>query len=888
MTPTSFATLDSRPSTTMLHQLLRPCALSVLCLAAATGAFGATIATTATNETTKAKTPLITESDFRTAGHPRVYFNNADKKEIKAKIAKHPWAADIVKGWHAAVDDLVAKHKADPEYVVPYLQMHWEEGKHYTHFYTDGQHIPRREGNAKYPTIRVAFSRVADSPKAKGWRDHAPYTDGVYAAAGPDPSAPDGLIAFDHSGQIAENINGYLLACAYRAALIWQFEGKEDYAKFAADIFWIIVRGGAQQEQIDPHEEINNHGHLSWETLGDSRHFWAVPLIYDCIFDYLAKTYFDSPQFKNGLRGVQWAVPHPEGKKWAFAQITKFFRRQIENKLNRGGGLEGNWNMIEQGSAMLYALALEDDRRYKDGKGRGYYVTKLVYGPTTLTHGAYADVLRGNIDPATGLWPEAPGSYGQGSVIGLVKFGFIYWRNGIDLLAKDPLLFRAALASMQMCYPNGLITNVGDASYSAISTECAELMAAYAHAKGAKKTVAKCAGLFTFAPRGNMTSDDALFFYLGEMPSDVKPVSLSRVSWASVYPVVMERNFAVTSNRFDDLCFSLCGASSRMGHRHANGISLELYARTLIMAPDPGAGPGYHSEQHRWYNNNLPAHNTVVPNGMDSDNRRTTELEIVAAEPMPVEGGDVRSSLSRNRQFVEVEGALTHSGGTSARQRRLVAIVRSGNATGYFVDVFRSVVTNNINRTHDYIYHNMGWGSALMDSRGVERLDSGGEALDPASGVGYKFFKTKASRSAENGFMMDFDYDGQGMHMYAYVPGGPGRTVYALDAPATYRQPNGFLRWKPTQAFLVRQQGEAWERPFVAVYEPFGQGTERKIAYVESEPVKGPDGGGVKIVVHYLGDETRTDEIYVDCKEPFKVISRRGKKTIDVYPRNKG
>ena len=80
---------------------------------------------------------------------------------------------------------------------------------------------------------------------------------------------------------------------------------------------------------------------------------------------------------------------------------------------------------------MLYALALDEDFTYQDGKGRAYYVNKLVYGPTTEHHGAYLDVLRANISPTTGLWPEAPGGYGQGSIGQLVRFGFIYYKNGL-------------------------------------------------------------------------------------------------------------------------------------------------------------------------------------------------------------------------------------------------------------------------------------------------------------------------------------------------------------------------------------------------------------------------------------------------------------------------
>ena len=79
------------------------------------------------------------------------------------------------------------------------------------------------------------------------------------------------------------------------------------------------------------------------------------------IYNYLYDEYFDSKQFKQGIPGEMWAPAHPEGKEWALECFEIMFKRLIENKLKRGGGLQGNWNMNEHQSAMLYALALDDD-----------------------------------------------------------------------------------------------------------------------------------------------------------------------------------------------------------------------------------------------------------------------------------------------------------------------------------------------------------------------------------------------------------------------------------------------------------------------------------------------------------------------------------------------
>ena len=184
------------------------------------------------------------------ADHPRVYFSAADLPRLRQKVAEVKWAGDIVRGWHRDVDALVERHASDPEFIVSHLQMHWEEGKRYTHFYTDGNFIPRREGNAKYPTIRPPYARSwGNGIKSGDWKDDPPYSDGRLRAKNPAESPTgDGLIPFERTGQAYENLNDYFLRLAYWSAVIYQLEGDERYAKFAADIVWTLVRGGSQQE----------------------------------------------------------------------------------------------------------------------------------------------------------------------------------------------------------------------------------------------------------------------------------------------------------------------------------------------------------------------------------------------------------------------------------------------------------------------------------------------------------------------------------------------------------------------------------------------------------------------------------------------------------------
>lgn len=811
--------------------------------------------------------------------HPCVYFTAKDLPTLRAKAQSVEWARKIVADWHKAVDKHVERHASDPEFVLSHLQMHWEDGKHYTHHYTEGNFIPRREGNAKYPTIRTPYARSwGNGIKSGDWENDPPYSDGRLRARNASESPTgDGMIPFERTGQAYENLNDWFLSLAYKAAILYQLEGDEKYARFAADIVWIMVRGGSQQEWVNPDQQHGNNGFLSWETLGDTRHYWAIPLIWDMLYDYYHEKYFEELRVRSSELGVargdrlMIGESIKEGKDANLERFHIFFEKMIDNKLERGGGLIGNWNLNEHQSAMLYALALDNDKAYADGKGRKYYVRKLLKGPTTDVHGAYLDVLRANIDPANGLWPEAPGGYGQGSAAQLVKFGFIYWKNGLDVLGRDPLLKKAATAIFQMVHPNGYIANVGDSSYHRIWTDSLELLCTYAKAKGDEELLNRCAAAIRQTGSRSLRDDIAFFFYLPELPEVAAP-KLSRVSYASCFPCIVERNFAKSGDSVDALSFSLAGFSTKMGHRHPNGLTLELCGRGEILAPDIGSGGDYWCRETHEYYRHVAAHNTVVVNGLGLDDRREMLLDVKAAEPAIKEGEEVFESKSPHRQFVDVESVYDVKD-IKAKQRRTVAIVRSGSKTGYFVDVFRSKVTDGESKYHDYTYHNVGEWETGNREQGTGRLD-------PTSGKGYDYFKTLGSWSGVAKWDCVVSYDGDvktGIHLATQK----GDTIYQLEGPKAFRHYNRRVGEKPCPALLVRRKGEAWNMPFVAVYEPYGRGVSEQIDHVECESVKG-DAGGVKVTVFYK-DPTRRDEVVHSMKTGFSVTAFKDGESVNAY-----
>ncbi|MBQ7730477.1 MAG: heparinase II/III family protein [Lentisphaeria bacterium] len=754
-------------------------------------------------------------------GHPRIYATAADREALQRKIETCKWAGDMYAKLEREVKPYVERHRTDPDWIVSRMQMNWEDGRRHTIFHAKNNAVPLagRSGNAAYPTVRVAAGRVGNGTEQK-LEDLIPFGDGNLKLAR-DGKTVD--VPFDETGLAFENENMTILNLAFRAAIVYYFTGDEAYAKFAADILWVFVRGTAQQEQLNPEDvapnekgEVSMHGFLSYETLGDSRRFTAVPLIYDFIYPYLDKVYFESEEFKNGRtgQGALWSPGHPQGKKWAFEQFAVMFQKMVENKITRGGGLLGNWNLNEQFCAIPYALAMDDDADMPDGKGRQYYLDWLL-NSTTPGNGAYKDVIAANLQPDTGLWPEAPAGYGQSSVQMLVQYGWLYGRAGIRVLDEQPLLMKGACAFPQVAFPNGRSTAWGDGSYATMYTLQAELMIAYAREKGDSALEEMFTSMLNFAGGRDFGGDLwlPLFAFVPELrPVEAKPAS-PRVSYSPAHALLMGRLFSETGMPEDALAYSVYGFAEGSGHYHENGLAMELYGGGHILGCDFGAGPNYWDMQHRMFNRMAVGHNTVVVNGAEIGSKDYLPLRINLADPMP---GEPKPGKSERIQFSDVSTVLNLKT-LKAEMRRVNAIVRTSPKTGFYLDIFRAKMLEGGGKTFDYLYHDLGTGCKF-------EMDGGREIspFDPASGFGYSYLKNVHGMEGTGAIRGSFDVGKDGMKMNVFIPGNElRREFYTAESPANFRYFDSFFREKSVPTLMIRRtDAHTWDRPFVVVYEP--------------------------------------------------------------------
>ena len=195
-----------------------------------------------------------------------------------------------------------------------------------------------------------------------------------------------------------------------------------------------------------------------------------------------------------------------------------------------------------------------------------------------------------------------------------------------------------------------------------------------------------------------------------------------------------------------------------------------------------------------------------------------------------------------------------------ADQIRMMSIVTTGPETGYYIDIFRSRKERGGDKMHDYFYHNLGQEMTLTAADGTDLNLRPTEELAFAGAHLYAYsylFDKKCARTGEDVkavFTIKMP-DKDDIRMNMWMKGEENRTVFSALSPMTEglsRTPGMpyNIKEQPTLTFVARQEGEAWNRPFVAVYEPSTVKEAEQITSVTFPEVKcGQPGSHVGICV---------------------------------------
>jgi hypothetical protein len=141
------------------------------------------------------------------------------------------------------------------------------------------------------------------------------------------------------------------------------------------------------------------------------------------------------------------------------------------------------------------------------------------------------------------------------------------------------------------------------------------------------------------------------------------------------------------------------------------------------------------------------------------------------------------------------------------------------------VDIYRSAHPE----SNDYVYHNVGKEVNLLDinNNPIAVNESTGDRLFKSKDLtGLRFIQSLKGTDAFDGsvkavFIMEDELSKPGRRfMKVLMTGEKNRNYFTGLAPATKTVLPAYAALK-TPTLVVKQQGEAWTRPFVAVYEPY-------------------------------------------------------------------
>ena len=791
--------------------------------------------------------------------HPRVLTTPEGKKETWKLIKKEAWAQDVFNKLKERTEVYTRRTESQPDWLLSRLAMYWKS--HATEVYVKGE-VFDHAGGAKAPAPTVRYTETRGTAATHGrpkLEDVVPYDDSaegnVTFCNNALEGRPQESVHPSKTGRNIESLNCEILGIARDAAFLYWMTGEEKYARLAAGVFDTYMTGIYYRNvPVDL-----NHGHqqtlvglTSFEVIHEDALHIVVPL-YDFLYHYLQSNYPDKMMIYAGAL-----------KKWADNIITN-------------GVPHNNWDLLQARYIMNVGLVLEDNEEYADGKGREYYID-YVMNRSSIRQWSLTKLADYGFDSETGIWAECPG-YSSVVINDYANFTHQFDHNlQYDLVKAMPVLAKAVAATPQYLFPNRMICGFGDTHPSYLSTNFFIRMIQNAQANGKKEqeryftALLKCLNPEEGSEKSgkkNVRASVNSFFEdkplvldpkveAGKIEDYVSPLFYApNVSW------LVQRNGMHPCN---SLMISL--NASEGNHMHANGISMELYGKGYVLGPDAGIGLFLYSGlDYAEYYSQFPSHNTVCVDGISSYPvmKSNHSFDLLSCFPASAEPGKGFTSVTYSQvAFREPE---------RADQTRLMGIVTTGPETGYYVDVFRSRKERGGDKMHDYFYHNLGQTMTLTAADGTDLNLQPTEELAFAGAHLYAYSYLYDKKVATTGqdvkvtFTIDMkDKGGDDISMNLWMKGEPEREVFTALSPMTEglsRTPHMpyNIKEQPTLTFVARQHGEAWNRPFVAVYEPSTQkepSAIQSVSYFDAEEPGLKDFAGICVE----SKNGRTDHIF--------------------------
>ena len=752
------------------------------------------------------------------------------------------------------IENVMSQVDKQPDWLYSRLQMFWKTQA--SDVFVNGETFSHPGGaKAAGPTVKYNGSRSTASqynrPKLE---DIIPYDDDEQGSVTYISRATGKMEKTSpaKTGCNLASVNRQIITIARDAARIYAATGDMRYGQMAAKVFDVYMKGIAYRNvPIDL-----NHGHQ--QTLVGMTTF---EVIHEDVINELTQMY---PLIKNLVKDDQ-AIIESGFKKWA------------ENIIANGVP-HNNWDLFQADFIMKIALVLQDNQAYADGKGKQYYLDYIV-NQNSIRQWSMNKLIDFGFDANSKTWYESPG-YSTTVLGSICDFAnMLDEKAGIDLFKQRPMLKEAVKTSAEYLFPNRMIAGFGDTHPGYLNTGGIDHILKYATRHKDKNLISEMNLLKSaVAPKAPVSEIEKYTSTLFYAPN---------VSWIAMRSGMDKQH---------DLMASV--NASLGNHQHANGISLELYGKGYVLGPDAGIGRTLYSGlDYLEYYSQMPAHNTVVVDGVSSYPVMMSQhaFKVVASYPEVSKEQPASKKLSEKKLSIqkdsELKDKITYATvsfiepETQAQQQRTTAIVKTSAKGGYYIDVFRSKKKEGGDKTHDYFYHNLGQEMKVMDAASGLSLDmKPTEELAFAGGhlYAYSYIYDKKSAEMQNSVKTQFvtkilddkvveAMDGQReITMTMWMKKDENRTIFQALSPVNLeyeRMPNQPYKVdeQPVLTFVARQKGEAWNHPFVCVYEPSSDTEPGDIASVDYFTPSEPSAVGI-IVKLKDGTEQR-----IVCSENGKV-----------------
>lgn len=701
---------------------------------------------------------------------PIILVKPSDRTEILEKIEKEAWAKETYTGFITALNLEIDKHQTNPDAFLRGMPFDFKKAKkneippfHHTYHIENGkQHNLDNATDEEWKNGRELMRYLqigVDAGMAYYLTEDEKYAQ----------CAIDILNAFTHS-VLQSNVSD------------WQGRGG-----------WLFPYDGFREVR----------------EIGDK-----VPLIYDFTAAYLKKGGKPYDLFKKSK------IDFPLEK------AQQVFRTYADITINYGQ-TNSNHPVLEAPSLVYNALVMEDKKERE--KLLDFFLTKSTENQDALP------ILAKNYKNEGDIWPETSQYLNHVSII-LTRLMLIVNRYDPSLrLGEKYVNVLFALPALDyLVYPNNEIIRWGDGKrkgkpdYS--SYEDAYLLG---QMDGLEKVTTKFGPLLRRALKeGDYQRKDmeSVLLHGVNVPLTVNDFKLPRTDEVVHAGIFFQRNLSISGKPEDGLMAFVGGG--HMVHGHAEGMNIELYGKGQVLGVDNGRGK-YQLDIHENYSRIWAAHNTVVVNGSSRGEDGWVGLgmntvKLIAMEPMPT-----KEAIAPNYSFSQTSFIDDKGDKAEAVQERTLSVIRTSPTTGYYVDVFRSK-SKLPNEYHDYLYHNIGDKLTFLN-KNLSLKATPERYMANAKGPwinnkefrnpGWHFFKevetsTAFSEDVKVQFSME-KLKGSPIYMNVHLPGFPNREYTKVMAPRTFEAPAPYDEL-PTPTLVLRQKGETWTKPFVAVYEPFG------------------------------------------------------------------